>query len=60
MIDTCLIVWVLAGMESMDSGPKHPVYIVQDTDYQIYKSYDPKFKDHPKSLFQYHYKPGDE
>jgi hypothetical protein len=56
--DTCMIIWVLAAMESVNGGSQYPVYIVQDSDYQIYKSYDPKFKDHPKSLFQY--KPEDQ
>jgi hypothetical protein len=57
--DTCMIIWVLAGMQSIDNCKPYPIYIVQDTDYQTYISYDPKFKDHPKSLFQYNYKPED-
>lgn len=50
MIDTCLIIWVIVGSQRIDNGPAYPVYIVQDTDYQSYMSYDPKFKDHPKTL----------
>lgn len=48
--DTC-IVWIMPATETIGNGKPHTVYIVKEKDGNVYRSYDPKYANDPKTLF---------